>query len=104
MFGIKDSDVRDFIFGPLGNGEEGSVFHFMATATGGQYFSIRPKLYATALQSVLLQLHFRYELGFKPPAIDAKRHELKVEFSAAAKPQNKAIELRYRPEYIPKQN
>jgi hypothetical protein len=104
VFGIKDVDVRDFIFGPLGNGEMGSVFHYMAAETGGQYFSIHPRLYATALDSVLLQLHFRYELGFKPPAIDGKRHELKVEFAGKDKRQYKSLGLRYRPEYIPKPN
>jgi hypothetical protein len=104
VFGIKDADVRDFIFGPLGNGELGSVFHYMASETGGQYFSIPSKLYSTALDSVLLQLHFRYQLGFKPPAIDGKRHELKVEFAGEAKQQYKSAGLRYRPEYIPTSN
>jgi hypothetical protein len=101
VFGIKDADVRDFLAGPLGNGEVGSVLHYMAEETGGQYFSIHPNLYTTALDSVLLQVHFRYELGFKPTAIDGKRHELKVEVVGEAKQQNKSVELRYRPEYIP---
>jgi hypothetical protein len=100
-YGIKDADVADFPHGMLGNGEQGSVLHYITDATGGQYFSIHPNLYATALQSVLLQLHFRYELGFKPPALDGKRHDLKVELIGAAKDQNKAARLRYRPEYIP---
>jgi hypothetical protein len=76
----------------------------MAMATGGQYFSVHPKLYSTALESVLLQLHFRYELGFKPPVIDGKRHQLKVEFSDSAKKEYKNVRLRYRPEYIPTAN
>lgn len=104
VFGLKDVDVRDFIFGPLGNGEEGSIWHYMAAETGGQYFSVHPNLYATALKSVLLQLHFRYQLGFKPPSLDGKRHELKVEFAPEAKQQTKGVQLRYRPEYIPNEN
>jgi hypothetical protein len=104
VFGLKDADVRDFIFGPLGNGEEGSIWHYMAAETGGQYFSVHPNLYATATKSVLLQLHFRYQLGFKPRSIDGKRHELKVEFAPEAKQQTKGVQLRYRPEYIPNEN
>jgi VWFA-related protein len=103
VFGIKDADVPDFYVGTgrLPRGEWGSVLHYMAEETGGQYFSIHPNLYTTALDSVLLQVHFRYELGFKPSAIDGKRHELKVEFAGEAKEQNKTVRLRYRPEYIP---
>jgi hypothetical protein len=107
VFGIKDADVRDFIAVPPGaskSGEVLSALHYLAAATGGQYFSVHPKLYSTALQSVLLQLHFRYELGFKPAAIDGKRHKLKVEFSEEVKKQYKSVLLRYRPEYIPTAN
>jgi hypothetical protein len=103
VFGIKDADVPDFYVGTgrLPRGEWGSVLRYIVDETGGQYFSIHPKLYTTALDSVLLQVHFRYELGFKPSAIDGKRHELKVEFAGDAREQNKTVRLRYRPEYIP---
>ena len=108
VFGLKDADVRDFIaVAPAAAGNSGhvlSAIHYMAFATGGEYFSVHPKLYAAALESVLLQLHFRYELGFKPPVIDGKRHELKVEFWDSAKKQYKNVQLRYRPEYIPTAN
>src|SRR5882724_11925054 len=69
LFGIKDADVPDFPT-DLGNGFQGAVLHYMADETGGQYFSVHPTLYAPALESVLLQLHFRYQLGFRPPSID----------------------------------
>jgi len=46
-------------------------------------------------------LHFRYELGFIPPTIDGKRHELKVELTKEAKKEHKRVRLRFRPEYIP---
>jgi hypothetical protein len=108
VFGIKDADIGDFIaVSPSAAGNSGhvlSALHYMAFATGGQYFSVHPKLYAAALQSVLLQLHFRYQLGFKPPAIDGKRHQLKVEFAGDAKREYKSVQLRYRPEYIPSAN
>ena len=42
-----------------------------------------------------------YELGFIPPAIDGKRHELRVELTKEAKAGHKGLRLRYRPEYIP---
>jgi hypothetical protein len=101
VFGIKDADAHDFPLGLLGNGEQGSVLHYMASETGGQYFSVRSKLYATALQAILEQLHFRYQLGFRPPLIDGKRHQLTVEFSPGSKDVYKSVRLSYRPEYIP---
>ena len=103
-FGIKDHGVDEFIKGMLGNGEQGSVLHYMVEATGGQYYSVPKEMFSLALQSILAQLHFRYELGFKPPSLDGKRHELKVELVGAAKKQYKSVQLRYRPEYIPKPN
>ena len=48
-----------------------------------------------------MQLHFRYELGFIPAAIDGKRHQLKVELTKPAKEAHRGVRLRSRPEYIP---
>jgi hypothetical protein len=73
----------------------------MAKHTGGQYFSTPAEGFAAALETILQQLHFRYELGFIPQAIDGKRHELKVELTAAARKQHKGVRLRFRQEYIP---
>ena len=101
VFGIKDADARGVPVGRFSNGEQSGVLQTMAQETGGQYFSIHPNSYAAALQDILLQLHFRYELGFKPPALDGKRHTLTVEFAGPAKTQYKSVRLRYRPEYIP---
>jgi hypothetical protein len=50
---------------------------------------------------IMMQLHFRYELGFLPPAIDGKRHDLKVVLTEEAREKYKGIRLRSRPEYIP---
>ena len=101
VFGIKDADARDTPVGRFSDGELRGVLQTMAQETGGQYFSIHPNSYGAALQDILLQLHFRYELGFKPPALDGKRHTLTVEFVGPAKTQYKSVRLRYRPEYIP---
>jgi hypothetical protein len=75
--------------------------HYMAKHTGGQYYSAPPPGYAAALDAVLTQLHFRYELGFIPPAVDGKRHELRVELTREAKEKHKRLRLRFHPEYIP---
>jgi hypothetical protein len=98
VFGIRDDRSAQLLFLI---GEQAKILHYMAKHTGGQYFSAAPAGYAAALESVLVQLHFRYELGFIPPTIDGKRHELKVELTKEAKKQHKGVRLRFRPEYIP---
>lgn len=98
VFGIRDygSPNLHFIIG-----EQAKIMHYMAKHTGGQYFSVPPSEYQGALGTILLQLHFRYELGFIPSAIDGKRHDLKVELTKEAKRKHKGVRLRFRPEYIP---
>jgi hypothetical protein len=81
-------------------GEQSKILQYMAKQTGGIYFSAPPSGYAVALEAILAQLHFRYELGIIPPAIDGKRHELKVELTREAKKHHKGVRLRFRPEYI----
>jgi hypothetical protein len=98
VFGIRDSrsSSQHFLIG-----EQAKIIHYMAKHTGGEYFSASPSGYEAALEFILLQLHFRYELGFIPSAIDGKRHELRVELTKSAKVEHKGLRLRYRPEYIP---
>jgi hypothetical protein len=48
-----------------------------------------------------MQLRFRYQIGFVPPAIDGKRHELKAELTKEARAKHKGVRLRFRAEYIP---
>jgi hypothetical protein len=100
-FGIKDARLPDRGLGLLGNGEQGSIFHYIVQGTGGEYFSVPPGLYSAALQNILSRLHARYELGFKPLALDGKRHTLMVQFAGSAQEQYKSVRLLYRPEYIP---
>ena len=100
VFGISDYRGPKHLFFI---GEQAKIMHYMAKHTGGEYFSAPPSGYAAALQAILMQLHFRYELGFIPPAIDGKRHELKVELTKSAKAEHKGLRLKYRPEYIPVQ-
>ena len=82
------------------NGERASVLLYLSEETGGMFFRVPERLYATTLDDILLQLHFRYELAFKPAVVDGRRHVLKVELTSAAKKARKATGLRYRPEYI----
>ena len=97
VFGIRDNrSPRVFLIG-----EQSKIMHYMAKHTGGEYFSVPPSGFVGALEAILTQLHFRYELGFTPPALDAKRHSLKVELTKEAIKKHKGIRLRFRPEYIP---
>ena len=82
-------------------GEQGAVANYIATQTGGQYLRVTPKTYAKGLEEILQQLHCRYELGFKPEALDGKRHRLRVELAAAGKNQHKGVRLRSRAAYVP---
>jgi hypothetical protein len=98
VFGIRDDRSARLLFLL---GEQAKIMHYMARHTGGRYYSASPPGYAAALDAVLTQLHLRYELGFIPPAIDGKRHELRVELTKEAKAEHKRVRLRFRPEYIP---
>jgi len=97
VFGVRDSRAPNVHL----IGEQSKIMHYMAKHTGGEYFSVPPSGYTAALDAILTQLHFRYELGFIPSAIDGKRHELKVELTNEAKKKHKGVRLKYRPEYIP---
>jgi hypothetical protein len=99
VYGIRDS--RFPTMGLLGNGERAEIIHYIVEQTGGQYLPAIPERYADALALILLQLHFRYELGFKPPALDGKRHKLSVKLTESAQTRYKHVRLRYRPFYIP---
>jgi len=82
-------------------GEQAAVANYIATQTGGQYLRVTPKTYAKGLEEILQQLHGRYELGFKPEALDGKRHKLRVELAVAGKNQHKGVRLRSRAAYVP---
>ena len=101
VFGITDITVGPSQSHWNRSQERGAIIHYIVAETGGQYFSVPENLYGTALESILMQLHFRYELGFKPSAVDGKRHAVQVELVGSAKEQYGTARLRYRPEYIP---
>ena len=96
-FGLRDTQSPHFhsIFG-----QQGSIANYFATQTGGQYLSVSPEAYAAGLEQILDQLHFRYELSFRPQALDGKRHKLRVTLTSAAENAHRGICLRYRTAYI----
>jgi len=98
VFGIKDKSVPPR---PPLRYEQAEILHYMADQTGGQYLAVPPPLYSTALEMILTQLHFRYQLGFVPPALDGKRHNLTVELTPEAKALHEGLRLRFRTAYIP---
>lgn len=97
-FGVRDHRSPHLLFAP---GEQRAIAHYIATQTGGQYFDASPETYASALAEILQQLHFRYELGFKPEALDGKRHKLRVQLADTVKNQHKGVRFRYRLAYVP---
>lgn len=97
-FGIRDHRSPHIWFAP---GEQKEIAHYIASQTGGEYFDATPETYATALAKILQQLHFRYQLGFKPEALDGKRHKLYVTLTDSAKNQHKGVRLRFRAAYVP---
>jgi hypothetical protein len=88
VFGIRDSRSPNL---HLVIGEQAKIMHYMADHTGGEYFSVPHSAYETTLETILIRLHYRYELGFIPPAIDGKRHELRVELTKQAQGEHKAF-------------
>ena len=98
VYGLKDRRSPGILFLL---GEQKEIAHYIATETGGQYLRLTPETYATGLEEILEQLHFRYELGFRPEALDGKRHKLRVKLAEAAKKQHQGVRLRYRAAYVP---
>jgi hypothetical protein len=96
-FGLRDRRSPRRLFAI---GEQKEVAHYIATQTGGQYSDVTPGTYAKGLQEIVQQLHFRYELGFKPEVLDGKRHNLRVELTNAVKNQHKGVRLRHRAAYV----
>jgi hypothetical protein len=98
VFGLRDRRSPGIWFLP---GEQKEVAHYIASETGGQYFQVAPETYAKSLEEILRQLHFRYELGFTPQALDGKRHRVSVKLAEAVKTQHQGVRLRYRAGYVP---
>lgn len=99
VYGIRDE--RSPQIGAI-HGELDHIFHYFAAQTGGEYLTARFPRYGIALADILQQLHFRYQIGFRPQLIDGKRHKLTVRFSPNAAQQYGNVRLRFRAEYLAK--
>jgi len=97
-FGLQDRRSPHIWWVP---GEQRQVAHYIATETGGEYLEATPETYAEGLEQILRQLHFRYELGFHPAALDGKRHKLTVKLTGAAQSRHRKVRLRFREAYVP---
>jgi hypothetical protein len=102
VFGVSDNG---YPFDSQEMFREGKVFylvHYYSEETGGEFYStIDPRLFSAALDYILLQLHLRYTLGFKPLVVDGKKHTLKVELTKKAEKRFPSAQLRFRKEYVP---
>jgi hypothetical protein len=101
IFGINDGAVAVSPVYLNNEHSQPNVAHFLSAMTGGQFFSVKPNMFGLALEDILVQVHFRYVLGFRPNIVDGKVHQLRVELTDAAKEKFTAIRMTYRPAYIP---
>ena len=103
VYGLNDQDFHPNILEERRGGGYGyKMIHMFAQETGGQFYSSEPKYYASAMDYILSQLHYRYTLGFEPIAPGGGRHELKVVLAPDANHQAHSPELKYRIEYTPR--
>ncbi|MGA2814085.1 MAG: hypothetical protein ABSG16_22015 [Candidatus Acidiferrum sp.] len=101
VFGINDGMVRVSPIYLENQHAQPNVAHFLAAKTGGQFFSVKPELFPTALDDILVQVRFRYVLGFQPLELDGKRHSLTVQLTDSARTKFPDAKLAFRPVYIP---
>jgi hypothetical protein len=101
VFGINDGAVPVSSIFLANFHAQPNVARFLAVKTGGQFFSVPPKMFGTSLDDILVQVHFRYVLGFQPPQLDGKRHNLTVQLTDAAGTKFPDARLAFRPVYIP---
>jgi len=102
VFGISDGKLEYDSRRMFSGNEVNYLVHHYSQETGGDFYTTPvPKLYSSALDYILSQLHLRYTLGFKPLALDGKRHTLKVELTKEAQSRFHGVTLRFRQRYIP---
>jgi hypothetical protein len=101
VFGINNGVIQRSQNFAGNSWSQPNVAMFLAWRTGGVFFGVKPEQFSEALDAILMQVHFRYVLGFSPAKLDGKRHALRVELSATGKQKFKDSELKARPDYIP---
>jgi hypothetical protein len=98
VFGINDGAVPVSPIFLNNEHAQPNVAHFLAAMTGGQFFSVKPELFG---EDILVQVHFRYVLGFQPIAQDGMVHKLRVDLNDSAKQRFPTVRLAYRRAYVP---
>lgn len=102
VFGLNDGGYhfdQDAVFG---GGRIYYEIHYLSQQTGGDFYgSPVPQVFAKGLDYILMQIHFRYTLGFTPRSFDAKEHDLKIELTPEGQQKYATARLRYRSQYIP---
>jgi hypothetical protein len=83
-------------------GEILNLVHNYSGRTGGQYYTTpSPESFGQILDYILTQTHLCYTLGFEPPKLDSKTHDLRVELTKDAQKRFPKTTPRFRTEYIP---
>lgn len=102
VYGLNNAGYHFDQSAMFGGGNIYYEIHYLSISLGGNvYGTPDAKQFSTALDYILMQMHFRYTLGFKPGAMDSKRHNLKIELTDAAAKEFPGVVLRYRAQYIP---
>jgi hypothetical protein len=102
VYGLNDSGYHFDQGAMFGGGNVYYEIHYLSISLGGNvYGTPYPKQYSRALDYILMQMHFRYTLGFKPGVMDSKRHDLKIVLTSKAQKEFPDVVLRYRAQYIP---
>jgi hypothetical protein len=76
------------------------VVHYLAEQTGGQVYSTWTNKYGENLDRLVGDLHHRYEMGFVPPTLDGRRHEINIKLTDEARHKLKSAELHCAPAYL----
>jgi hypothetical protein len=101
VYGLNDAGYHFEPRTMFGGGQIYYEIHYLSQATGGNVLGTPdPKQFSRALDYILLQMHFRYTLGFRPTERDGKKHDLKVELTADGQKKYADTVLRYRLQYI----
>jgi len=102
VYGLNNAGYHFDQSAMFGGGNVYYEIHFLALSTGGNvYGTPDAKQFSMALDYILMQMHFRYTLAFKPAVKDSKRHDLKIVLTRAAQERFPGVVLRYRAQYIP---
>lgn len=101
VYGLNNAGYHFDPSAMFGGGQIYYEIHYLSQATGGNVLGTPdPDQLSKALDYILLQMHFRYTLGFSPIARDGKKHDLKVVLTPAGQQKYADAVLRYRPQYI----